>query len=172
VKRMIPAAAVALLGLAAPAEANELFGGLYVHDVDTPLSIAGLEGGADMQVGWRGSRLGPTPLQPYIFGALNTAGETSYAAAGISARFGESIYVRPGLGIAVHTGDTGDFERAEGDRIAFGNRVLLQPEIGIGAQINPRMSLEASWVHLSHGQLFGGQNPGIDNFGLRLNFRL
>lgn len=171
-KQMIAAAAVATLGLAAPAEAHELFGGLYVHDVDTPLSIAGIERGADVQVGWRGPRLGGTPLQPYVFGALNTAGETSYAAAGISARFGERIYVRPGVGLAVHTGDTGNFERPQRDRIAFGSRVLFQPELGIGAQLNPRLSLEASWVHLSHGQLFGGQNPGIDNFGLRLNVRL
>jgi lipid A 3-O-deacylase len=162
--------AMASAATAAPASANELFGGLYVHDVDTPLSIAGIEDGMDVQVGWRGARLGGTPLQPYIFGALNTSGETSYAAVGLSARFGERFYVRPGLGIALHTGNTDDFQRE--DRIAFGSRVLFQPELGIGAQLNERLSIEGSWVHMSHGTLLSGQNPGIDNFGVRLNFQL
>jgi hypothetical protein len=170
VKRLIGAAAAATLGLAAPAQANELFGGLYVHDVDTPLSIAGIEGGVDVQLGWRGSRIAGTPVQPYVFGALNTAGETHYAAAGVSAKFGERIYVRPGLGLAIHSGNTGNFQRP--DRLAFGSRLLFQPELGIGTQVNERLSVEASWVHMSHGTLFSRQNPGIDNFGVRLNFRL
>ena len=31
---------------------------------------------------------------------------------------------------------------------------------------------EASLVHLSHGQLFGGQNPGMDSIGVRLTLEL
>jgi hypothetical protein len=27
-------------------------------------------------------------------------------------------------------------------------------------------------VHLSHAQLFGGQNPGIDNVGVRLSWQM
>jgi hypothetical protein len=50
--------------------------------------------------------------------------------------------------------------------------VLAQPELGIGADINQRLSIEASLVHLSHGQFFGGQNPGIDNLGVRVNLKL
>jgi len=151
----------------APAHAGELFGGLYVHGVNTPLTRSGFEQGADVQVGWRGGRIGRTPLQPYVFGALNTAGDTSYAAAGISAKFGRQLYVRPGLGIAVHTGSSDNFQRT--DRIAFGSRVLFEPELGIGYQVSDRVSVEASWVHMSHAQLFGRQNPGIDNIGMRLN---
>lgn len=155
---------------AAPARAGELFGGLYVHDIDSPLTRSNIEGGADVQLGWRGGRIGATPLQPYAFGALNTAGATSYAAVGLSARFGRQLYVRPGLGIAIHNGSTDKFQRT--DRIAFGSRVLFEPELGIGAQLSDRVSVEASWVHMSHAQLFGRQNPGIDNVGVRLNFRL
>ena len=55
------------------------------------------------------------------------------------------------------------------DRIAFGSRILFEPEVGVGARINDRLSIEASLVHLSHGQMFGGQNPGIDNIGARIN---
>src|SRR6185369_1226183 len=103
---------IALLATAAatPAQAGELFGGLYIHDVDTPLTKSGVEGGADVQFGYRGGRIGRTPLQPYVFGALNTAGKTSYAAVGLSAKFGDRFYVRPGLGIAIHNGSAKKFQ--------------------------------------------------------------
>jgi hypothetical protein len=155
---------------AAPASAGELFGGIYIHDIDSPITASGFEGGADVQVGWRGDRIGRTPLQPYAFAAVNTAGETNYGAVGLSAKFGKRIYVRPGLGLAVHTGSSQKFQRT--DRIAFGSRLLFEPELGIGAQINDRLSIEASWVHMSHAQLFGHQNPGIDNVGVRINLGL
>lgn len=171
---MVKAAAVvgpALLMVAAvPAQAGEVFGGVYVHDVKLPTDKSGIEGGADLQIGYRGGPIGHTPLQPYIFGALNTAGQTSYAAVGLSAKFGHSIYIRPGLGIAIHNGSADKFFRT--DKIAFGSRVLFEPEIGIGTRINSRLSVEASWVHMSHAQLFGGENPGIDNLGVRLSLAL
>lgn len=171
---MKPAAflALTLVACALPtaAGAAELFGGLYVHDVDTPLTKSGIEGGADIMAGLRGARIGATPLQPYAFVALNTSGETNYGAIGISARFGEAIYVRPGVGLALHTGSDNNFQLD--DKIAFGSRILFEPEIAVGAEINDRLSVEASWVHMSHGTLFSRQNPGIDNFGVRLNLKL
>jgi len=164
--------AISLAAIASPAAAGELFGGVYIHDVDTPLTLSGVEGGADIQLGWRGGRIGRTPLQPYIFGAVNTAGETNYAAAGLSAKFGKQVYIRPGLGIAVHTGSARNREDPTNGKIDFGSRVLFEPELNIGTEINDRLSVEASWVHMSHAQLFGRQNPGIDNFGVRLNLKL
>ena len=101
---------------------------------------------------------------------MNTAGETSYAAVGLSAKFGDRVFVRPGLGIAFHTGSDDKFNRT--DKIAFGSRVLFEPELGVGMRISERATVEASWVHMSHAQLFGGQNPGIDNVGVRLCWRL
>lgn len=159
-----------LLLMSHTAHAAELFGGIYVHDVDTPLTRSGFENGADLQIGWRGGRIGLTPVQPHAFAAINSAGDTHYAAAGVSAKFGNSVYIRPGLGIGVHSGSAGDFHRT--DRIAFGSRILFAPELGVGLRVAPRVTAEASWVHLSHAQLFGGQNPGIDNIGVRLNLAL
>lgn len=156
----------------APASASEIFGGLHVHDVKTPLTLSGVEGGVDVQLGWRGGRIGRTPLQPYAFGSLNSAGQTHFAAAGLSAKFGDRIFIRPGVGIAVHTGSVEDFEDPTNDEVEFGSRVLFEPELGVGARISPRATIEASWVHLSHGQLFGRQNPGIDNIGVRLSLQL
>lgn len=163
---------LASIAAASPAAAGELFGGLYVHDVDTPLTKSGVEGGADVQLGWRGGRIGGTPLQPYIFGAVNTAGETNYGAVGISAKFGKRFYIRPGLGIAVHTGSAKNVEDPTNGKVDFGSRVLFEPEVGIGTEVSDRFSLEASWVHMSHAQLFGRQNPGMDNIGVRLNLKL
>jgi hypothetical protein len=154
------------------AQAGEIFGGLYVHDVKTPLDKSGIEGGVDLSLGYRGGRLLHSVIQPYAFVAVNSAGNTNYAAVGLSARFnlGRNWYVRPGLGIAVHTGSAANYYRY--DKIAFGSRLLFEPELGIGARLNRRLSMEASWVHMSHAQIFGRENPGIDNIGVRLNLAL
>lgn len=154
------------------AQAGEIFGGVYVHDIDSPLTKSGIEKGADVQLGYRWDPLGKTPLQPYLFGAVNTSGETHYAVAGLSAKFGKRVYVRPGLGIALHSGDNRDFEDPFDDDVEFGTSVLFAPEVAIGIAISERASIEASLVHLSHAQLFGRQNPGIDNVGIRFNWKL
>ena len=169
--RIISAALLTAL-VPSGAEAGELFGGLHIHDVKTPLDKSGIEDGVDLSVGYRGGRMFGTFLQPYVFGALNSAGATSYAAAGVSARFGlgHGWYIRPGVGLAIHNGSADKFYRT--DKIAFGSRILFEPEVGIGAQINKRVSVEASWVHMSHAQLEGRENPGIDNLGVRVNLAL
>ena len=156
-----------------PALAGEVFGGLFVHDVDTVLTHSGVEGGVDAQIGYRWDPLmnGKGP-QPYVFAAVNSAGETHYAAAGLSFKFGGRFFVRPGLGIAVHTGSAGNFDHPDHDHIDFGSRILFEPEIGVGFRISERATVEASWVHMSHAQVLSGQNPGIDNFGARLSWKL
>lgn len=154
------------------AEAGEFFGGVYAHDVKLPTDKSGIEGGMDFQLGYRGGGIAHTPLQPYVFGALNSAGKTDYAAIGLSAKFGRGLYIRPGLGLAIHTGSAEKFQDLTNNEIDFGSRILFEPELAVGTQVNGRLSIEASWVHLSHAQLFSRQNPGIDNLGVRLNLAL
>lgn len=169
---MLSAAAAAVVPAAA--EAGEIFGGIHVHDVKTPLDESGIESGVDLSVGYRGGSIAHflgARLQPYVFGAVNSAGNTNYAAAGIAAKFSlGSFYLRPGFGVAVHSGSAGKYFRS--DKIAFGSRLLFEPELAIGTNVSRRVSIEASWVHMSHGQLFGPENPGIDNLGVRLNLAL
>ncbi len=169
-------AGLAIAALPTSASAAEIFGGIYAHNVDTPLTLGGhVEDGVDLQLGIRGSSIARfigADLQPYVFGSLNSAGNTSFAAAGLSAKFGGRVYVRPGLGIAIHNGSAANFDNPNNNKIEFGSRVLFEPELGIGVQLAPRISAEASWVHLSHAQIFGRQNPGIDNIGVRLNVGL
>jgi lipid A 3-O-deacylase len=170
--RILSLGAVALLSLIPThALAAEFFGGIYVHDVDTPLTKSGIENGMDLLAGYRGGKIAATPLQPYGFVAVNTAGKTNYGAIGLSAKFGDSVYFRPGLGLAVHTGSTSNHELTS-KKIAFGSRILFEPEVAVGARLNDRLSVEASWIHMSHAQLFSRQNPGIDNIGVRLNLAL
>ena len=69
-KWILPAIAATCLWPSA-ANAGELFGGIYVHDVDSPLTKSGIEKGADVQLGYRWGRIGKTPLKPYLFGAVN-----------------------------------------------------------------------------------------------------
>jgi len=166
--------AAAAVGLAAaPASAQEVFGGLYVHDVDTGLTKSGIEEGVDLELGWRGERIRALRFigspSPHAFVSLNSSGNTHFAAAGIGWKIGRTVYVRPGIGLAVHTGP-GSVVPGD-DRIDFGSRILFAPEIGFGVQLSPRASVEASWVHLSHAQLFSPQNPGLDTIGVRFNYR-
>lgn len=162
-----------LLTLATPARADEVFAGFYAHDVDTPLNLRGLGEGADFQLGWRGDRIrGLRAIgapSAYAFVAVNTGSSEHYAAAGISWKIGRQVYLRPGIGLAVHTAPT-DPDRPE-PREALGSRILFQPEVAVGVQVSERVSVEASLVHLSHATLLDEHNPGMDNIGVRLNYR-
>jgi len=167
--RALPAAA--LLLAAAPAGASEIFAGVLAHDIDSPLTKGGLEDGADIQIGWRGGRLGAIGgPSPYVLVSAATGGGTHFAAAGLSWRLGGRLFVRPGLGLALHT--RGSAGVANGLRTDLGSRILFAPELGLGYRISERVTIEAAWVHLSHAQLLSRQNPGMDSVGVRLSFQL
>ncbi|HEX8064127.1 MAG TPA: acyloxyacyl hydrolase [Allosphingosinicella sp.] len=173
-KPFLSGLAATLVAAAAPVSAQEVFGGVFAHDVDTPLNLRGIEPGVDVQAGWRGARIrglhSVGAPSPYAFAALNSTGDAHYAAAGLSWKLGGELYLRPGFGLAVHTGPI--HPDPSEPRRSFGSRVLLEPELSVGYQFSERVSAEASWVHMSHGGLFNSrQNPGIDNIGVRLNYR-
>jgi lipid A 3-O-deacylase len=172
--RFLTAVAAAFAATAAPASAQEVFGGVFAHDVETPLNLRGVEPGVDLQAGWRGERIRTLDFigapSPYAFASLNSDGDAHYAAAGISWRLGGKLYLRPALGLAVHTGPVRP-DAAE-PRRSLGSRILIEPELALGYRFSKRLSIEASWVHMSHARLFDSeQNPGIDNIGVRLNYR-
>lgn len=168
-------ASLAMLGMAAPAAASDLFGGVFKHAVDTPLTKEIGEGGIDVQLGYRFDpivRVGPLGgPAPYLLGSINSRGDTSFAAAGVGWRFGGPIYLRPGIGVAVQSGPSYRVD-ARNQRTDLGSRIVFEPELGIGFQLLPRITLEANWTHLSHAQIFGRQNPGLDMIGARINLHL
>ena len=159
--------------LSAPAAAQEVFAGVYAHEVDTPFSLRVEESGVDLQLGYR---FGPQDdlafvgrPEPYLIASINTGGDTSFAGAGVSWTIGGGpVYFRPGVGLVVHDGPSLR-QAADATRTDLGSRVLFEPEIALGLRITPRFAVEASWVHVSHARLFNSeQNPGIDMMGLRL----
>jgi hypothetical protein len=165
------------IAISGPAAANELFGGVYDHGVDTPFTFSTGERGADVQLGYRFTP--PKALSvlghpaPYVLVSVNTRGNTSFVGAGLSWTIGNGpLFVRPGLGVVVHTGPALRIDRASRMRTDLGSRVLFEPEIALGYRLNQRVAVEASWVHISHAQLFSQQNPGLDMIGLRLSYRM
>jgi len=169
---IVPCLSACLTLGAGAAAAGEAFVGAYAHDIHV-FALGGFEHGAEISAGYRTSPLDALSAigHPsfYGFGAANTAGGVDYAAAGLSWRIGDRIFLRPGIGVAAHNGDVGKFQ--VGKTLNLGSRVLAELEMGLGYQINPKLSVEGSIVHLSHGQLAGGQNPGLDDVGLRLSYR-
>lgn len=177
-RRLLALIALTSAALAAPASAQELFGGTYVHGVDTPFSLETGEKGADIELGYRfapieGLHAVGSP-SPYLIASVNTAGDTSFAGAGLSWKIGKGpVYLRPGVGLVVNNAPSYRVDPATGYRTDLGSRVLFEPELAIGTQITPRLGIEASWVHVSHARLFNSeQNPGIDMMGLRLTYKV
>ena len=170
------AAALGAAAIAAPAHAGELYGGVYRHAVDTPFTLDTQEGGVDVQVGYRLDPVLPiVGIEPYIFGSVNSeSGGTDFVGAGISRKFSlGGVYVRPGVGLVLHNAPSLRANPATGVRTDLGSRVLFEPEIAIGLALAPRVSVEASWVHISNARLFNSQqNPGIDLIGVRANLKL
>lgn len=174
------AAAVAALAvplIAGEAAAQEVFAGIYAHEVDTPLTLRTNETGVDIELGYR---LAPIEAlraigrpAPYLVGSLNTAGDTSFAGAGLSWTLGKGrFYARPALGVVVHDGPSRRVDPVAARRTDLGSRVLFAPELGLGYRVTDKLAVEASWVHISQGRLFNWQqNPGIDMIGTRLVYR-
>ncbi|GGD63354.1 hypothetical protein GRI62_12655 [Erythrobacter arachoides] len=172
------AALAATVTLPAAACAQEVFGGVYAHAVDTPFTLETTEGGVDIAAGVRFDGIEALGFlgkpEPYVVGNLNTRGDTSFAGVGLAWTIGDGpFYVRPGIGLVVHDGPELRVNPATGIRTDLGSRVLFEPEIGVGYRVSERASVEAHWMHISQGQIFdSNQNPGIDMIGARINYRI
>ena len=173
------ATAATLAAIPPSAHAQEVFGGVYAHAVDTPFTLETTEtGSVDIAAGVRFEGIEALGFigspEPYVVGSLNLSGDTSFAGAGLAWTIGKGpFYVRPGIGLVVHDGPELRVNPATGLRTDLGSRVLFEPEIGVGYRFSERASVEAHWMHISQGQIFDSdQNPGIDMIGVRVNWRL
>lgn len=184
------------LALSGPALAQQVFGGLFLHDVTTVgrtlgLGAAGRESGTyDLHLGYRSARLdGLTWLgrpEGQVYVSINSDGLSNFASAGFGwpIALGERAYFRPGFGLAYTDGAAGlppanapgltpqERERRTKlyfSRIDFGSKVLFSPELALGVKLNDRWAAEFSYTHLSNGQIFHrGKNQGLDDAGVRL----
>jgi lipid A 3-O-deacylase len=185
------AAAAATLA-AGPTVAGEVFAGAYVHDVDDGISYGKFEEGAQIVVGARTTALDELAFlgkpRVHVLAGVNTSGGTNYVATGLSWRFhvSERVYVQPGIGVAIHDGRVNlpspdepgitpqerlkrlsDFQT----KLDLGSRVLFEPELSVGWKATRRLSVELSWIHLSHAKLAGDYNPGVGEVGVRVLYR-
>lgn len=185
----------AVLFAAAPAQAAEVYGGVFKHDVTFLGNFVGLgaadrERGVDVHLGVRSDRLQKLTLlgrpQAHATISVNSHNTSNFVAAGLdwAIPLGKHAYVRPGFGLAYTDGAAGlppvnqpGISAAEiqrrlvlyNTRIDFGSKVLFQPEIALGVRLDERWAVELSYVHLSNGQIFHtGKNQGLDDAGARL----
>ena len=92
--------------------------------------------------------------------SLNTRGETSFLAAGIEHTFGDGLFLRPALGLAIHDG-TLDGAR---DDLKLGSRVLIYARADIGIRFDD-LTMALRIEHLSNGHT-AAHNNGLDNWGI------
>lgn len=192
----VAAAAVLATGLSTQrAAASEAFVGVYAHDVTfvgdaIGLGAAGREDGADFHIGYRTGRIEGLGFiwkpQAHVFVSINSENTSNFVAAGFDWKIPLKgpLYFRPGIGLAYTDGKTGlppanapnltpeERERRTWlyyNRIDFGSHVLFEPEFALGYDLSDRLAVEASYTHLSNGQIFHrGKNQGLDDAGVRL----
>ena len=193
-RRILTLAASGILAsVASPVLAGEALFGVYQHDIKVRFSLGGFEKGQQIVAGVRTASLDELSFafkpRVHMLVAVNTRGGTNYAAAGLSWRFnfvGDRFYFQPGIGAAIHTGRVGlpspeepglSFDEQQRrlvnwqTKLDLGSRVLFEPEWSLGWKATDRFSVEVSWIHLSHAQLAGRQNPGLGDLGLRAVYR-
>ena len=176
-KRLSLAVLAIAIFTAAPASAAEVLAGLFAHNVNLGISVCFYEHGADIQVGMRSEPFLSLQhfgdLRLYALSSLNTAGGVDFWAAGLAWRvhLTDKLYIQPALGAAVQNGDADDFQRRP-NHLDLGARILFEPEFSIGYRLAPKWALELAYAHLDHARLAGPQNPGMDDAGVRLIYRL
>jgi hypothetical protein len=188
VRALAPGLVLAALS-AGPADAGDLFLGVYDHGLSTP---AELEHGVDIALGYRTARLSRLTWlgKPSVgmFVSANSSVATDFAGVNLNwpLTIAGRFYVRPAFGMAYTTGEanignSGDLTVSPADharrlyltrtRIDFGSRFLFEEEVAFGYRLDRHWALEASYLHFSNGEiLHRGKNQGLDDVGLRVAY--
>ena len=166
-----PLLAAAFL-LASPALADDVWLGVYRHDV--VLSGPRYEGNEDIKAGWIGNPIDGLRTigrpSPHVIVSKHIGGQDDYIAAGLDWTLGTRFYLRPGMGLAANDGKRPTYRGTA--RVDLGSPITFEPELAFGWHVGPRLRIEVSWIHLSHAQLFSHQNRGLDSWGMRTLLRL
>lgn len=201
-RNLIGAAAAALaFAWAGSAASQEVFAGVFQHDVEfigesLGIGAAGKEDGVDFHVGGRTRKLDGLRRigrpKAYGFLSLNSENQSNFASVGLAwtIDLGSSkrFYLQPGIGIAYTDGEDElpDFREPgitqqealrraalRDERIEFGSNILFEPELSLGYRFTDRLAAELAYTHLSNGQIFAqGQNDGLDDVGVRVVYTL
>ncbi|MEH6663832.1 MAG: acyloxyacyl hydrolase [Brevundimonas sp.] len=159
----------------AQADGLEVRTAVLYHDVNHPGADA-VESGADIELQVLGPRMDALGMlgrpRPYVSAALNTAGDTSFAAVGVvwrrdwTPRWSGEIQ----FGYAIHDGEIDSTDPViAASRLQLGSRDLFRTALGVDYRLSPDWSVGLQWTHLSHGEILGdGRNQGIDAAGIRV----
>lgn len=119
--------------------------------------------------------------RPYAMASVNTAGDTSFAGAGLywNWDFAGGWSFEPGLGYVVHDGEL-DFPFPQGDprndpvsaeTVFLGSRDLFRTSLALNRDLSGPWGVQLLFEHYSHGQILGnGRNQGLDNIGVRVRY--
>lgn len=180
--RLIAAIAV-LFAMSAVAHAGpveEVRAGVYAH------SCCGFGSSKEDGVALNGEAVFSSPRflsvlaapRPVVGATLAPGdGNTDQIYAGLEWRVELSrFFVAPGLGVAVHNGETdrydpvADAARVD-DTIFFGCRALFRLAGDVGYRVTDRLSASFHWNHISNAGLCS-ENEGLDQMGLRIGLSL
>lgn len=106
----------------------------------------------------------------HLGGSVNTAGDTSFAYAGLTWTFAitSRVFVEGSLGGAIHDGNTSPIMLVPHES-ALGCSPLFREAAAIGYRIDAHWSVMASVEHLSNAGLCS-QNRGLTNVGLHVGY--
>lgn len=120
--------------------------------------------------------------RPYLMASVNTGGDTSYGAVGLTwaLDFTRAWRFEPAFGYAIHSSDTLDNPYPPEDprrgpfqdtTLLLGSRDLFRTSFALTREISDSWGVQLAYEHLSHGQILGeGRNQGLDEFGVRLQY--
>lgn len=150
----------------------EMRGGILYHD--PPIFGGSKEKGLDVDFetrftspDWLSFMWSPRPL---IGVHINDEGYTSQIFAGIAWEwwFLKPFYVDFSFGLAAHDGYI-DTEKLH--RKSLGSRVLFREALELGWNFYGRNDINILFDHVSHGNMFGKRNEGLDTIGIRYGYR-
>lgn len=187
-------ALAALVGLALPARAADLFARDPVYSAPLPPARFGAEIrlGGSAQDPWSAERgtanvigelLIPRPFvpadpfwtpfvpRPTAGFSLNTGGRTSFGYVGATWTLDltDRIFAEAFFGGAVHDGATGPRAFVPPNRVSLGCATLFREAAGLGLRITPQLSVMATVEHISNAGLCV-ENRGLTNVGAKIGY--
>ena len=110
--------------------------------------------------------------RPTIGGYVNTAGDTSYAYAGVTWTWDdvltENLFVNLFLGLTVHNGGLTRFGGQSGKE--FGSRIIFREAAEFGYRFGGKHGISLLVDHISNANT-SGNNEGLDSVGIRYGYR-
>lgn len=174
------------LGCAAmPAQAADIAVGVMAHNIAVvDDKNADKEASPNIEAQLTFDSVGPAWTgrpHPFLFGSLNTGGDTSFAGVGLEWRWqvADKWRIDPSLGYVVHNGEidnpyapgTAQSVNFASQHVLYGSEDLFRLTVAVTHEITERTNAQVAFTHFSHGHIIGsGRNQGVDQLGVRIGY--